>query len=275
MKRGYLALWRKIQEHDFYKEKRVYSKFEAWLDILMEVQHKEEPQEVVIGMKLFTCNYGESLKSLGTWGKRWGWGRERVKRFFDLLEIMKQIRYTNETVTTRITLLNYSKYDPRRNTYETQTERDRAATEPRLAHRQECKERKECKYSVSDETLFSGDSGNDACPHQEIIKIFHSALPQLPKVKMWGGTSKKNLRSRWLEDKSRQNSKWWANFFEYISKSDFLTGRAKEFQATLAWIVGPKNFEKIINGQYENRIVGTGSRLTDQNIRASQEFING
>jgi len=114
MKRGYLALWRKIQDHDFYKEKRVYSKYEAWLDLIMEVQHKEEPQQVVIGMKVYVCNYGESLKSHLTWGKRWGWSESKVRRYFKLLKNMGQIVEKSEVKTTRISLINYHTYDPRR-----------------------------------------------------------------------------------------------------------------------------------------------------------------
>ena len=50
MHRGFLPLWRKAQDHPFYREKRVYSKWEAWIDLLLEVQHKPEPKEVIIKM---------------------------------------------------------------------------------------------------------------------------------------------------------------------------------------------------------------------------------
>jgi len=114
MERGYLALYRKIQDHPFYKERREFSKLEAWIDILMEVQHSEEPCDVVIGMKVLVCNYGESLKSVLTWARRWNWNDSKVRRYFKLLEKLDQISIKNEVVTTRITVLNYSIYDPKR-----------------------------------------------------------------------------------------------------------------------------------------------------------------
>ena len=129
MHRGYFALWRRYQDHPFWKEKREFSKAEAWLDILWEVQHKEEPQEVVLGMTCLVCEYGESLKSLETWSKRWGWNKSRVRRFLQLLKNMNQIRHTSEKKTTRITVLNYSQYDPKRNDSETQVKRKRNASE--------------------------------------------------------------------------------------------------------------------------------------------------
>lgn len=114
MERGYLALYRKIQDHAFYKERREFSKLEAWIDILMEAQHSEEPEEVIIGMKVLICNYGESLKSVLTWASRWSWAESKVRRFFKLLKNMGQIDYQSEVITTRLSVLNYSIYDPKR-----------------------------------------------------------------------------------------------------------------------------------------------------------------
>lgn len=91
------------------------------------------------------------------------------------------------------------------------------------------------------------------CPHNEIIKIYHETLPELPPVKSWNESSQAKMKARWREDPERQALDWWRSFFsEQIRKSDFLMGRVKEFNATLDWIVGPQNFQKILNGQYVN-----------------------
>ncbi len=128
-KRGYIAIWRKIQDHPFYKEKRIFSKYEAWIDILMEAQHNKEPQEVCLGMNVLECQYAECLKSVRTWGKRWGWSEAKVYRFLKLLKKMEQITTKNETVTTRIKVLNYKQYDPSRNTNVTQAKQLRNSCE--------------------------------------------------------------------------------------------------------------------------------------------------
>lgn len=129
MKSGYIALWRKIREHPFYKEPREFSKYEAWVDLLMEAQHKKEPQEVIFGMNTIVCNYGESLKSIKTWSHRWNWSRSKVFRFLKLLQKMNQIRFKSETITTRIKVINYGIYDPKRNADETQMKRNRTPIE--------------------------------------------------------------------------------------------------------------------------------------------------
>ncbi len=134
MNRGYFALWRKFQDHRFWKEKRVFSKAEAWIDLLWEVQHNKEPQQVLLGksnMVCLTCHYGESLKSLRTWAGRWGWSKNRVQRFLKLLKSMSQIDTVSETVTTRIKVLNYRQYDPRYSLNGTETGQKRDSNGPR------------------------------------------------------------------------------------------------------------------------------------------------
>jgi len=114
MHRGYIAIYRKIEDHPFYKERREFSKLEAWIDILMQVQHSEKPIKVLFGMKVIVCNYGESLNSVLTWAKRWHWSESKVRRYFKLLSNLKQVEVQSEVQTTRLIVLNYSKYDLKR-----------------------------------------------------------------------------------------------------------------------------------------------------------------
>jgi hypothetical protein len=116
MYRGYIALWRKIEDHPFAQEAREFSKFEAWIDLLMQAQHEDEPKDVVLGMKILQCHYSETLKSNVTWARRWNWTESKVRRFLKLLKKMGQIEIKNEGVTTRIKIINYSSYDPKRRT---------------------------------------------------------------------------------------------------------------------------------------------------------------
>ena len=122
---GYIGLYRKIQDNFLWKEKRAFSKLEAWLDILMEVQHREQPQQVALGMTVLTCNYGQSLKSINTWAKRWNWSQNKVRRFFKMLKSCSMIVTENEQVTTRLTVCNYGKYDIKKNQSGAQTQRQR------------------------------------------------------------------------------------------------------------------------------------------------------
>jgi|GEM_PF-1106234 len=113
------------------------------------------------------------------------------------------------------------------------------------------------------------------CPHEEIISLYHEVLPELPRVRVWKEASRRNLRARWRESSERRSLAWWRWFFrECIRQSDFLMGRKTDFVATLSWMVQPKNFEKILNGQYANFGPATGSRLGDKNAMACSLFVN-
>lgn len=55
--------------------------------------------------------------------------------------------------------------------------------------------------------------------------------------------------------------------FELVEKSDFLCGRVNNstWKANFDWIIQPKNLEKILNGNYENRQVDVLTNWGDSN----------
>ena len=69
---GWIKLHRQIMDSDFYKEPRKFSKYEAWIDILLRVDHEKNPGTVLI-------NISELAKA-------WNWDRRKVKRFLSQLE---------------------------------------------------------------------------------------------------------------------------------------------------------------------------------------------
>lgn len=106
------------------------------------------------------------------------------------------------------------------------------------------------------------EDGFPDCPHQKILSAYKQALPELPYPKDWSGSRASALKSRWVwvlkSDSISEKSEacgidYFKRMFEYIAQSDFLTGRAGKFSASLDWICKNENFLKIIEGKYENR----------------------
>jgi len=103
------------------------------------------------------------------------------------------------------------------------------------------------------------------CQHDAVIALYHQHLPTLRRVEVWNDTRKGFLRQRWREV-SEELSKtkdieqadvldWFAEFFQHVGTSRFLTGRVNDksgrsFAADLEWIIRPSNFAKIIEGKY-------------------------
>ena len=81
---GWIKLHRSITDHWLYTEKRVYSRFEAWNDILLTVNYSDA--KTIIKGKMYTIKRGESILSLESWSKRWNWDKSKVRRFFSLLQ---------------------------------------------------------------------------------------------------------------------------------------------------------------------------------------------
>ena len=96
------------------------------------------------------------------------------------------------------------------------------------------------------------------CPHKEILSLYAEHLPMGIQPRSWDGARASALKTRWKENEKRQSVEWWGDFFVYISQSDFLTGKAsskdrRPFEIDLPWILKAENFNKIIDGKYENK----------------------
>lgn len=104
----------------------------------------------------------------------------------------------------------------------------------------------------TDKNIVASKAAN-SCPHEEIISLYHEALPEMPRVQVWTEKRRKLLTARWKEDVKRQNTDYWKRLFTYVSKSDFLCGRTeKPFSCTLEWMLNATNFVKIIEGTYHH-----------------------
>ena len=168
--------------------------------------------------------------------------------------------------TTRglvITVLNYDKYQNPKN-YENDGENDNETTMKLQPTDTIRKEREEREKGNRDSDGAEAPVASPDCPHEQIISIYHEALPQSPRVKRWGEPSRKMLRARWNEDRQRQALEWWKEFFAGVATSDFLTGRvngskAEPFVASLNWLLKPMNMEKVLNGNYGVGSIGVVS----------------
>ncbi|HCY4798329.1 TPA: DnaD domain-containing protein [Staphylococcus aureus] len=105
---GWISIDRSIQNHWLFKEKRTFSKFEAWIYILMEANHSEA--KVPIGNQIVTVERGQRLTSILTLSDLFNWSRFKVKTFLDLLESDGMLEVKTTSKYTLITIVNYDFY---------------------------------------------------------------------------------------------------------------------------------------------------------------------
>ena len=83
MNRGYIRLWRKFAEHEFWREKRIYSRAEAWIDIMAFLARGTANAEM---------DRGQFLGSVRHLAQKWRWSKSAVHRFLEDLEARGMIR---------------------------------------------------------------------------------------------------------------------------------------------------------------------------------------
>lgn len=124
---------------------------------------------------------------------------------------------------------------------------------------QEQDQNQEQLSSLREEVISDSQSTSKSplhCPHEEIIKLYHETLPMCPPIRIWNKTRRSYLKQRWLDDPKHQDLDWWKKYFEYVKKSNFLTGKIDgrdgkpTFVVDLEWLVRASSFAKIIEGKY-------------------------
>jgi hypothetical protein len=106
-----------------------------------------------------------------------------------------------------------------------------------------------------------------ACPSEEIVMLYHEAMPDNPRVRVLNDARRKTIRARWKEAasldckpfgySSREDGlEAWRHFFEICAESDFLTGRAPAqpgkppFVADIDFLMSPAGFAKCLENKY-------------------------
>lgn len=105
---GWIKLHRKIQDHWIYQEKRKFSRYEAWLDMLMMANHKSN--KFLHGNELIELEKGQFVTSEVKLMERWDWGKNKLRLFFNLLEKDGMIVKKSDRKRTTITICNYGLY---------------------------------------------------------------------------------------------------------------------------------------------------------------------
>lgn len=91
-------------------------------------------------------------------------------------------------------------------------------------------------------------------PEAETIReIFLELCPALPQPKKITERRKREIAKRCKENPEAQSTEFWRAFFCRVTASDFLTGRSTDFSASFDWLINKSNFQKVIEGNYDNR----------------------
>ena len=110
MSQGWISLYRQIQEHWLFplNEKREFTKFEAWIDLLLMVNH--ETKKIMFNNTLIEVEKGQKITSIKYLSERWKWSRKKASSFLKLLEKEHQIIQKRTSKMTLVNIVNYESY---------------------------------------------------------------------------------------------------------------------------------------------------------------------
>lgn len=174
MVQGWIRVYRKLEDNVLWKNNEPFDRRSAWIDLLLMANYKDN--EILFDGKPFVVKCGQCLTSVRKLGVKWSWSKDRVLKFFRLLESIGMITKTSTNKRTLITIVNYEIYqgllDTDKDTdQDTDKDTDKDTDSPQTISK-EYKEGKEGKKD-NDVSSFHSDT---SCG-----KPSKSAKPQAPK----------------------------------------------------------------------------------------------
>lgn len=124
---GFIKLSRKYFDNFLWKEPRVYSKAEAWLDLIYSARFEASTE--LINNRVIEVHRGEIPASRRFLEERWKWGSTKVANFIDILTKKGMINQRQDQGQTILILCKYDSYN------DTQTS-DKPPIEPATNHQQ-------------------------------------------------------------------------------------------------------------------------------------------
>lgn len=209
MMSGWIKLHRRILDHWLYEEEREFSKFEAFIDLLLRANYEE--RKFLLSNELISVKRGQHITSVRKLANRWRWSTTKVNSFISMLEKEKMLEKESDTQKTRITLLNYEVYQGGIDVEAKKEETKNNAKETR----------KNTNKKVKEELKSKEDKENKE--NKEAMQLTNFLIMQLekhggvakePDVSVWAGQMKPLLKDYSFEELKRiiywsQNNEFW------------------------------------------------------------------
>lgn len=108
MNRGFVKIYRRIEDTTLWNDGEPFCKRAAWIDLILAANHKDN--SFVLGMQTINIKRGQKWTSSAKLATRWNWGKRKVMSFLKLLESegMIYLEITNRGLL--ITIVNYGVY---------------------------------------------------------------------------------------------------------------------------------------------------------------------
>jgi len=117
--KGYIRLYRSLCDHWVWEQKPM-SRGQAWVDLLLLADYKAK--RIEYKGQIIEGQHGTVFRSITWLADRWGWSRNKARRFLKLLERDGMVTVKATAHYTTITLVNYGNFQYQGPTSETANE---------------------------------------------------------------------------------------------------------------------------------------------------------
>lgn len=170
---GWIKLYRQVRRNPLFREKRKFSKFEAWVDMLLEANHCDKT--ILLGNELIDVERGSFITSELKLSDRWGWSRSKTRSFLKLLSSNNDpmIIKKSDSKKTTITIVNYSIYQDTETTKEQQENNEKTS-------------KKHQKNTTKNDKNEKNDKKNKySCAFEEFWKEYPRKIEKIGAYKNW------------------------------------------------------------------------------------------
>ena len=249
MRRGYIKLWRKLQENPLWKKRRRFSRAEAWIDIIAFLAR---------GIDGETEKRGQFCGSDRVLAKRWGWSKTGVRRFKTYLlqqNMIEKVDHQGDRERDRgadhFIVCNYETYNG--------TRTDSRTTEETFGRTTlKGREKNGNKESANADHVDHNQQANAVNP-ESILEIYQRCNDVLPAVRTFSIERKRKCRARINQARRDGRLDQYLDDFENAVKKaqgiPFLRGEgSRGWRAGFDWFIGKEtNLLKVLEGVYDER----------------------
>ena len=201
MSKGWVSLYRKTLDNPILKTSKKFSTFEAWVWLLLNVNHKE--RKVVMGTSIYKVKKGAMITSMRKLCKVFGWGNSRLRTFLILLQKDDMIVVKTNHSLTQITLLNYELLQDNKSVTNQKQDTNKSLPNTNNNVNNENKEIRESKFNIRVKEIF--DEKHPACADQ----VYEDFCNYWTESNIGGTKMKFEMQKTF--DISRRLAKWIQN----------------------------------------------------------------
>ena len=238
MNRGYVKVWRKIEDSGLMQLPNTLALF---LHILFNASYKDRKLGTPNGViELKRGQYVSGRKELANRLKQ---SEQEIRTSLNRLENLEIITIKSTSKFSIYTIENYGIYQDYDNLSNQPSNQQLTSIQP-----------SDNQQSTTNKESNNINIKKDNIPYGEIVDQFNEKLKRLPSIRQLTDKRKKAIKSIWSLSNEYQNLEFYKIFFDQVNKYNFLFGENNSgWTASFDWIFNKNNFVKILEGNYQQK----------------------